>query len=253
MEKEKIFFILFTFALVMSINIYSIHSEYPDTKPVISTYTNYVPTETVVVSPESGISEIEIKYPIDINFATKEELCSLKGIGNALSDKIIEYRKHNYFYSVEDITKVNGIGKKFLEENRDKITIDISKLPEITTTYAITEKTTYQITTASETPTTVLTTPEITEETEIATTKSETTTTETEITTTQTKKEIIPVNLNTATYEELVALPISPEVADEILDLRNKIGYFSSIRELCFIDSYSYELYIELTRYVYIE
>lgn len=253
MEKEKIFFILFTFALVMSINIYSIYSEIPDTKPVISTYTNYVPTETAVVSPESRIPDIAIKYPIDINFATKEELCSLKGIGNALSDKIIEYRKHNYFYSVEDITKVNGIGKKFLEENRDKITVDISKLPEITTLYTATKKPIQPAITTSETATSLSAISEITENTEITTTKSETTVSETEVITTQTEKEIIPVNLNTATYEELVALPISPKVANEILDLRDKIGYFSSIRELCYIDSYSYELYIELTRYVYVE
>ena len=245
MEKEKIFFIICTFALVTGITIYSIHSENPDTKPVISTYTNSVPTEMAVVYPKNVISEMEIKtkYPIDLNFATKEELCSLNGIGDTLSDRIIEYRKHNYFYSVEDITKVSGIGKKFLEENKDKIAVDISKLPEITTSFVTTEKINHPTTiTTTETPTTVLTTTEITE-------KAETTTVETEYTT----QAIIRLNLNTATYEELVALPIPNEVANEIIEFRNNAGGFSSIRELRYIDSYSYELYIELIRYLYVE
>ena len=42
----------------------------------------------------------------------------------------------------------------------------------------------------------------------------------------------MPVNLNTATYEELTSLPISPEIAKQIIELSNEIGHFSSTREL---------------------
>ena len=144
----------------MAITIYSVSSEKPDIKPVISTYTNSTTTkENIIIPTNTEKSELIINYPIDINFATKEELCSLEGIGDVLSEKIIEYRKEHYFYSVEDITKVSGIGEKFLDENKDKFFVDLSKLPEITTTYQNTTKTTTITSEISETTITTVLTP----------------------------------------------------------------------------------------------
>ncbi len=54
---------------------------------------------------------------IDLNTANAYELTFLKGIGKSLSQRIVEYRIENgAFYSVEDIVKVKGIGKKKLEK-----------------------------------------------------------------------------------------------------------------------------------------
>lgn len=52
------------------------------------------------------------KNLISINFATKEELMTLKGVGDKTADKIIEQRTKERFHTIEDLTKVNGIGEK---------------------------------------------------------------------------------------------------------------------------------------------
>jgi len=232
----------------MAITIFSVYSNKPDSSPVISTYISNTESETKVIITYTEKTERIINYPIDINFATKEELCSLDGIGETLSDRIIEYRNQNYFYSVEDITKVNGIGEKFLTENKDKIFVDISKLPEITT---IPINTT--INTTIVTPESVETTIQTSEEAKVSETTTITTTIPIVTEVIETKKEIKRVNLNTATYEELTSLPISPEIAKQIIELRNEIGHFSSTRELCYIEGYNRELYDELLKYVYVE
>ncbi len=52
---------------------------------------------------------------IDINTANAYQLTFLRGIGKALSKRIIEYRIENgIFYNIEDLVKVKGIGKKKL-------------------------------------------------------------------------------------------------------------------------------------------
>jgi len=61
---------------------------------------------------------------ININTASKEELNTLPGIGDAKADVIIEYREQNGgFKSVEELTKVGGIGEKTLSKFKDKIDI----------------------------------------------------------------------------------------------------------------------------------
>ncbi len=60
---------------------------------------------------------------IDINSADVETLDrELKGIGPKKAAAIVEFREKNGpFQSIEDFTKVSGIGEKTLEKNRDKI------------------------------------------------------------------------------------------------------------------------------------
>jgi competence protein ComEA len=55
---------------------------------------------------------------VDINRASVKELSSLKGIGTKKAKAIVEYRKLHCFKNVDDIVKVKGIGKKFLEKNK---------------------------------------------------------------------------------------------------------------------------------------
>lgn len=62
---------------------------------------------------------------ININFATKEELMSIRYIDEKRALKIIEYReKYGKFAYLEDIIYVNGIGIKTFEKIKDKICID---------------------------------------------------------------------------------------------------------------------------------
>jgi competence protein ComEA len=55
---------------------------------------------------------------VDINNATAKELTSIKGIGTKKAEAIIKYRKGHCFKSVDEITKVKGFGKKFLQKNK---------------------------------------------------------------------------------------------------------------------------------------
>lgn len=65
---------------------------------------------------------IKTNHLININIATKEELMSLSGIGEAKALAIIEYREKNgNFNSVNDLTKVNGISEKILSQIIDLI------------------------------------------------------------------------------------------------------------------------------------
>ena len=60
---------------------------------------------------------------ININTASREELKTLNGIGDAKADKIIEYRINNRFRSIEDIKKVDGIGESIYGRIKDFITV----------------------------------------------------------------------------------------------------------------------------------
>ena len=62
---------------------------------------------------------------ININKATVDELVSLKRVGPAYAQRIVDYRKQNGpFEKPEDIMNVPGIGPKTYEANKDMITCE---------------------------------------------------------------------------------------------------------------------------------
>ena len=65
------------------------------------------------------------KGGIKINTASAQELTQLPGIGPAIAERIVEYRKqHGRFKTVDDLTNVSGIGPKKLDKLRPFATAD---------------------------------------------------------------------------------------------------------------------------------
>jgi competence protein ComEA len=62
--------------------------------------------------------------PLDINAAGVEQLVELDGIGSVYAQRIVDYREANGpFEAVDQLTDVNGIGPKTLDEIRDDIDV----------------------------------------------------------------------------------------------------------------------------------
>lgn len=111
--------------------------------------------------------EKQILYPIDINFATYEELTTLKGVGETKANDILVYRSNGYFYTIEDIMKVKGIGESIFNDIKPFIKVDLTRIPP---KQDVTSSTTTSSTTTSVTVKNLL-------------------------------------NVNTATYEQLMTIP----------------------------------------------
>ena len=82
----------------------------------------FVPTiqeaETIEVLEEKGSQKI------NLNTATKEQLMTLSGIGEAKAEDIIAYRAENGdFQTIEDIMKISGIKEAAFQKIKDKIMV----------------------------------------------------------------------------------------------------------------------------------
>ena len=61
---------------------------------------------------------------VNLNTASREELMTLNGIGEARADAIISWREHEGpFVTIEDVMKVSGIKKAAFQKIRDRITV----------------------------------------------------------------------------------------------------------------------------------
>ncbi len=70
-------------------------------------------------------SQVVATEKININTATLEQLMSLKGIGDAKAEAIIEYREaHGPFECIDDLKNVKGIGDKIFDSIKSEITIE---------------------------------------------------------------------------------------------------------------------------------
>lgn len=62
--------------------------------------------------------------PINVNTASAAELATLKGIGPAKAQAIVEHRdKNGQFKTVDDLKLVRGVGDKMLEQLRPQVTV----------------------------------------------------------------------------------------------------------------------------------
>lgn len=81
-------------------------------------------TITSVVSLSQKIPENSRIIKIDLNSATASDLKIIPGIGDALAQKIITYRRENGpFHTVEDLLNVSGIGQETYKNIVDYLTV----------------------------------------------------------------------------------------------------------------------------------
>lgn len=75
----------------------------------------------IVVSIFASVSLFAM---VDINHANVKQLSTLKGIGSAKAQRIVEYIKQNgCFNSIDEIKKVKGIGSSFILKNKANLEI----------------------------------------------------------------------------------------------------------------------------------
>ncbi|MBR1592401.1 MAG: helix-hairpin-helix domain-containing protein [Ruminococcus sp.] len=178
-------------------------------------------TEIPVISYETEIGDYgyDILY-IDINTAEKEDFMRLKGIGDYLADEIISYRnEYGGFSNTEEIMNINGIGEKIFAGIADFIYVENPVYPD--------EEEIFEEIISDE--------PQefIAEETML------------------TLESCIPININTADRDILMLLPnVDETAADEIIELRSRLGAYSNTYELLYLESLSQGQLAEIIDYL---
>ncbi len=92
---------------------------------IVSSNSSTQSNTTATNSSNSAISTTtqDTNKKVSLNNATKEELMTLNGIGEAKANGIIEYRTKTPFQDIKEIMNVSGIGESVYEKIKDNITI----------------------------------------------------------------------------------------------------------------------------------
>lgn len=107
-------FALLLFALIIGYNAFVV----PDVNEIIQ---NEIDSLNLYFEEEALVSG---EQKININNAKKEDLEKIKGIGEKLATKIIDYREtHGGFSSKKELLNINGIGEKMYNRIKDQVTI----------------------------------------------------------------------------------------------------------------------------------
>lgn len=215
--------------LISATEITSVHTKKSETVTTTSFKISETFTETVTTAET-------VNFPIDINTAGIDELKALDGIGDAIASAIIEYREtYGNFRNREELLNVSGIGEKKLAGIYD---------------YIFVENETYDI------PDDDNNISESSEEYEEEQPEESEEFSETEFSedTTEETSENIMINLNTAEKDDLMKLPyVDEQIADDIIELRETIEYFSHPYELLMVESLNQEQVAEIIKFVTIE
>lgn len=77
-----------------------------------------------LLTQEKVQTQARMQSIININRATESELTLLHGIGSSKAQAIILYREmFGSFRTVDELTKVKGIGAKTVDKNRGRLTV----------------------------------------------------------------------------------------------------------------------------------
>lgn len=198
----------------------------------ISTTTKETSVSTSKSISSSSDSSISISFPISLNEITCEELTYIDGIGTKTAQKIIDYRNAiGYFTSRYQLLEINGIGESkmntimqytFIEGEDLNYSQDSSVDNQEYQEYDVPNDDYYN--NEDNVPQDIPNSVEY------------------------------PINLNTATLEELCSIPsVDTSIAQEILSLRDTIQYFSNPYELLYTDSISEDFLSQIIDYICVE
>jgi competence protein ComEA len=167
------------------------------------------------------------KTKVDVNSADVETLQTLPGIGSTLADRIVAGRPYK---NADDLAKVKGLSKSKVEAIQNQVTFGTAKTTTKKSTAKSSKKTTTPETSATDTSGSTKS------KSSKSTTASESSGSKT-VSPTGASSGKLPagqtVNINTATAEQLDALPgIGPTKAQAIIDYRNEHGRFNSIEDI---------------------
>jgi len=176
------------------------------------------------ISTSTVQGQSKSKTKVDVNSADVETLQTLPGIGSTLAERIVEGRPYK---NADELSKVKGLSKSKVEAIQNQITF--GKTTKKSTAKS-SKKTTTPETSATDTSGSTKS------KSSKSTTASESSGNKT-VSPTGASSGKLPagqtVNINTATAEQLDALPgIGPTKAQAIIDYRNEHGRFNSIEDI---------------------
>ena len=198
----------------------------------ISTTTKETSVSTSKSISSSSDSSISISFPISLNEITCEELTYIDGIGTKTAQKIIDYRNAiGYFTSRYQLLEINGIGESKMNTIMQYTFIDGEDLNYSQDSSVGNEE--YQ---------------------EYDVPNDDYYNNEDNVPQDIPNSVEYPINLNTATLEELCSIPsVDTSIAQEILSLRDTIQYFSNPYELLYTDSISEDFLSQIIDYICVE
>lgn len=173
---------------------------------------------TAPIMEESETETVTVVFPLDINSATPDELMQINGIGTVIANRIVEYRnKYGYFYDIDELLNVEGIGEKKLSDLKSYIFISESLIDE--TSITITAETTTPTTSTEISESSVFTS---------VTNKTELITEDNYFENDEGYCPDFPLDLNTASVTDLMYIDGIGEItANAIVDYANKFGFYN--------------------------
>lgn len=77
----------------------------------------------ILLSMHAALANTTAPAPLDLNHATAQQLLGkVKGLGKKRCENIVKHRqKHGAYRSVDDLSKVKGIGKAFVNRYRNAL------------------------------------------------------------------------------------------------------------------------------------
>lgn len=115
---------LFKNAAVFLVGIFSIMAMLSHPALAAPCFDNAKSAYKYLLMQEAAQSQARVQTRININRATEAELVALNGIGSSKAQAIILYREmFGGFKTVDELTKVKGIGAKTIEKNRQRLSV----------------------------------------------------------------------------------------------------------------------------------